>query len=75
MKLCIRLQTCSPYSATSAATGSGAKHRTKLDPITAGHRYQIRSVDEYISDTCLMAAKFNDKIENHGTQYPSYDCE
>lgn len=22
-----------------------------------------------------MAAKFNDKIESHGTQYPSHDCK
>lgn len=35
----------------------------------------MRTVDEYIGDTCSAAAALNDKLEHHGTQYPSYDCK
>lgn len=62
-------------SATSAATGPGVSRLQTLNQSHLGHRYQIRSVDEYIGDTCSAASKINDKIENHGTQYPSYDCK
>lgn len=77
VKLCNAANVCTVDSATSAASGPGSRSldKTTLEPSTLGVRYRIRSVSEFIEDTCLGAAKANDKIEGHGTQYPSYDCK
>lgn len=67
---------CSIESSISAASGSAATVGANRIKISHDHvRYRIRTVDEYIADTCAAAAKINDKLEHHGTQYPSYDCK
>ena len=71
-----RSQTCSIESSVSAAS---EEKRQKFDPNDprAIHnlRYRLRTVEDFIDDTCAVAAAHNDKLENHGTQYPNYDCK
>ncbi len=78
LSLFANTQVCSAESAISAATGAGAS-RLKADAgsleSSLHQRYRMRTVEEYIGDTCSAAAAINDKLEHHGTQYPSYDCK
>ena len=69
-------QTCSVESSISAASAESRKKFDASDPRAIHNlRYRLRTVEDFIEDTCTSAAAHNDKLENHGTQYPNYDCK